>query len=81
MKISITIKLDNAAFDETGGAAELTRILQELSVRIANSRSGPGDRVPLRDLNGNTVGYCHMKITNERRVMDAEKLLAHAEGR
>jgi hypothetical protein len=53
--LRITIKMDNAAFDETPGD-EVARILRE----AADAVQGLGDflwfGMNLRDLNGNTVG-------------------------
>jgi hypothetical protein len=59
MKITITIRTDNAAFDEENGGVELevSRILQKLARDLAdgirNASIGP---MKLRDVNGNTVG-------------------------
>ena len=51
MKATITIEMDNAAFED-GPATELARILRALAKRVSD---GP-DYVPLMDVNGNKVG-------------------------
>lgn len=51
MNATITIQMDNAAFEAP--ATELARILRKLAKRIEND--GP-DYVPIMDLNGNKVG-------------------------
>ena len=52
MKATITINMDNAAFDGRP-ATELSRILRKLAKRI--EEEGP-DYVPMMDENGNKVG-------------------------
>ncbi len=52
MHAKITVKMDNAAFEDTP-ATELARILRTLAEKIENE--GPGI-CTLRDVNGNTVG-------------------------
>lgn len=52
MKATITIKMDNAAFDN-GHASELGRILRKLAERI--EEDGP-NYAPCMDSNGNKVG-------------------------
>lgn len=52
MTASITIKMDNAAFEQP--ATELGRILRELAEKIEQTDT---DQENLRDINGNRVGY------------------------
>jgi hypothetical protein len=51
MTLTITIELDNAAFDE---GPEAGRILTELAKTVDDME--PGDSASLCDLNGNVVG-------------------------
>lgn len=57
MNATIRINLDNAAFDGPNGPAELARILAQLALTIEYNDSFDGP-IPLRDVNGNTVGQC-----------------------
>jgi hypothetical protein len=50
MHATITVKMDNAAFEEP--ATEMARILRKLAEEVECG----ADYVPLRDLNGNKVG-------------------------
>jgi hypothetical protein len=61
---NIRIKDTNAAFDENP-AGEVARILRELADRI-ESRGDEG-RIPLMDINGNTVGECYCQGILKRR--------------
>ncbi len=58
--INIVINMDNEAFHETGNNVEVCRILRELADRLDPAYhlapSGKGELLPLRDVNGNTVG-------------------------
>jgi len=51
--ITITIETNNAAFDDDY-EMEVARILKSAAVR---SMLGRGGSLPLRDINGNTVGH------------------------
>lgn len=51
MKATITIRMDNAAFEEP--ATELVRILRKLATKIEEEGL---TRAPLFDINGNKVG-------------------------
>lgn len=51
MTLKITIKMDNAAFDE---GSEAGRILEKLAKTVDDM--SPGDSKPLIDVNGNCVG-------------------------
>lgn len=54
--IRITIKTDNAAFEHSP-VDEVARILAGLVRRLHDSDwKAPGLEIPLRDINGNTVG-------------------------
>jgi hypothetical protein len=55
MTFTLKIKCDNDAFGDDPGA-ELGRILHELASRLERMPVCRGDRFPLRDTNGNTVG-------------------------
>lgn len=50
---TLTIKTDNAAFDEGDKGLEVARILRELANRLETQSQTSGT---LRDANGNTVG-------------------------
>lgn len=52
MKLTITINMDNAAFDEPG--PELSRILRDLANRYHDTACD--DYHSITDINGNTVG-------------------------
>jgi len=54
MKYIITIKTDNAAFEDSS-AAEIEWILQRLAAKLRNEVTPP-EFLPLRDSNGNIVG-------------------------
>ena len=56
MRITITIKCDNAAFVECGEGAEVARILRRLSDSLDGNPIDPGDECRLIDFNGNAVG-------------------------
>ena len=49
---TMTIKTDNAAFDDDA-SMELSRIL----LRVAGELADVPGKYPLRDINGNTVGH------------------------
>ncbi len=54
----------NAAFADTGREQEVARIIEEAADKLDDWwGQGDGERHPLRDLNGNTVG--HLTITSE----------------
>jgi hypothetical protein len=55
MTFTLTVDLDNAAFDEPG---ELARILRKAAHQVEDEGSRFGSPVvcPVRDVNGNTVG-------------------------
>lgn len=59
MKATITISMDNAAFEEDAGA-ELSRILQDAAKKVQDFRTTDLDSYDryhnLKDVNGNTVG-------------------------
>ena len=54
MRLTITIDMDNAAFDDNA-RAEVSEILTDLIDEFPASPA-PGDGAPLWDSNGNTVG-------------------------
>jgi hypothetical protein len=59
MAISIKVKTDNAAFEDSP-CAEVARILRDLADKLENfaPRGGlPKEPCNLRDINGNTVGH------------------------
>lgn len=53
--ITITIETDNAAFDESP-EVEVARILRKLADRVTTSGLDGDVILPLKDLNGNSVG-------------------------
>jgi hypothetical protein len=62
MKAVIEIKMDNAAFDN-GNSSELSWILAQLSRKVREKSTWhTGDKMILRDANGNKVGL--FEITN-----------------
>jgi hypothetical protein len=57
MYTQIKIEMDNAAFEDDP-TAEVARILREVAKRIdGHPHFSPGHDQPLRDANGNEVGY------------------------
>lgn len=59
MKITLTIRTENAAFDDgQGGALEIARILRVQADRFERESLDKGmiREVSIRDANGNTVG-------------------------
>ena len=57
-KIRITIAVDNAAFEEDGGA-EVARILEALAVKYLEN--GVHLSTTIRDSNGNRVGHASLE--------------------
>lgn len=55
MTLTITIELDNAAFEE-GGTEEVERILVNLCGRLPEPLDQTGGELSLHDANGNWVG-------------------------
>ena len=53
--LKIRIKTDNQAFDQEG--QEVARILRDLADKLEHLNELQESQLPLRDLNGNTVGY------------------------
>ena len=53
--LKLKINSENAAFDQEG--QEVARILRDLADRLENLDKLQECQQPLRDLNGNTVGY------------------------
>jgi len=53
--LKIKINTENQAFDQEG--QEVARILRALADRLENLDKLQESQLPLRDLNGNTVGY------------------------
>ena len=54
--LKLKINSDNQAFDQAEGQ-EVARILRDLADRLENLDKLQECQLPLRDLNGNTVGY------------------------
>jgi hypothetical protein len=61
MKATITIKMDNAAFDNP--SSELARIFRVLAIHTENSCAeiGVWPTIAIRDINGNRVGQMEIK--------------------
>jgi hypothetical protein len=56
MRFTLTIEMDNAAFDRSPGT-ELSRILRELNSKLYREHDiRPNESGKVRDVNGNTVG-------------------------
>lgn len=55
MKLTITIDMDNAAFDRRT-RMEVRRILDNVTDGPDSLPLAPGESIKLRDINGNTVG-------------------------
>lgn len=60
MKLTITINLENAAFEDNEGT-ECARILTDLASRIDDMTNLDGASENLRDINGNNVGKAVVK--------------------
>lgn len=56
MRVRISIKCDNAVFDEGNNGAEVARILRDIADRIADRALLECRAFPLHDGNGNKVG-------------------------
>jgi hypothetical protein len=69
--LQLTIKTENLAFQPSEGY-EVARILKELATKIENDLNFTELCQPLRDLNGNTVGY--YKTWTETTPLDDETL-------
>jgi len=76
MRATITIDMENAAFEDGNGSGELARILRELARRIDEESIVEERRTAkLRDVNGNTVGEFRVETDDPRdAVMDPEAL-------
>lgn len=56
MKATITVKMDNAAFEDNGNGNELARILEKAAAWAGSAILSAGDSKNLFDINGNKVG-------------------------
>lgn len=67
MKFSLEIKMDNAAFSETAmeRESELRWILNSLCHRIGEFPLKAGISVPIRDSNGNRIGWARVDGDDE----------------
>ena len=61
MKLTLEIKMDNAAFDNDAPGIEAARILREAAERL--EEFGSDDFFFLMDINGNKVG--ELEVTEE----------------
>ena len=61
--LKLKIETDNQAFDQEG--QEVARILRGLADRLENLDKLQECQLPLRDLNGNTVGYYQTWTENQ----------------
>ena len=61
MKFTITINMDNAAFEDGNAGPECARILRDLADECDTCDMQPGPVLSLRDVNGNTVGEAVVK--------------------
>lgn len=60
MKLTVTINMDNAAFEPTNGI-EVARILRYLAEICDNQNLPPTMALLIRDVNGNAVGAIKVK--------------------
>lgn len=60
MKFILYMSTDNAAFNENS-AAEVSRILAEISARIESADEVPTFFQTIRDINGNDIGRYALK--------------------
>ena len=66
--LKIKINTDNQAFDQEG--QEVARILRDLANQVAHLDKLQECQLPLRDVNGNTVGYYQTstdQLTQQKR--------------
>lgn len=56
MQAKISIKMDNAAFEDNGNGNELARILEKAAAWAEAAILAAGDSKNLFDINGNKVG-------------------------
>lgn len=72
MKLTITMDMDNAAFEGENWAHEAGRILRKVADELDayHEYHEPGDSNPLIDYNGNKVGV--VTITEDDREEDEE---------
>lgn len=57
MKVQIEVKMDNAAFNDSGKGYELARILRKLADNVQDGYAfNENDDTNLLDINGNKVG-------------------------
>lgn len=59
--VTIQISTSGASFDENPGD-ELARIFGLLIRTCEDAKRGDSARIPLRDINGNTVGHADISI-------------------
>lgn len=59
--ITITIKTDNAAFEDSGYGPEVARILEHMAELVSDWDGHGGLSLPVLDLNGNKVGRLEAK--------------------
>ena len=64
--ITITIKTDNAAFQDGNRAAEVARILRTLATKVVDVRGGCAP-AHVYDVNGNNVG--DVRLTGKDREL------------
>ena len=66
MEFKLRINCDNAAFgdiDSPEFGIELQRILQETANRVTEYPPRANDVSQIRDINGNTIGACFVKVS------------------
>ena len=62
--LKLKINTENQAFDQAEGQ-EVARILRDLANRLEHLDKLQESQLPLRDLNGNTVGYYQTWTENQ----------------
>lgn len=71
--LSVTIEsTGNAAFVDAGRSVEVGRILEEAAGVMAQAWDNAGERMPLRDGNGNTVGHLEFSAAKPEEPEAAE---------
>ncbi len=75
--LKLKINSENAAFDQEG--QEIARILRGLADRLENLDKLQECQLPLKDLNGNTVGYYQTstdQLTQQRSNDQANAMIS-----
>lgn len=64
--LHLNMNLDNACFEGEDLAEGIAHSLRDLADRIEeqsrNYLAGNGNRMRISDINGNTIGFCHLDV-------------------